>query len=53
MLGAILVRCFEHGRAVLCAKHKEIKTVFDSRSIAPESLHEAMFREHFSGELNL
>jgi hypothetical protein len=38
---------------VLCAKRKELKTGFDSRSIAPESLHETMFREHFSGELKL
>jgi hypothetical protein len=37
----------------MCAKRKEIKTAFDSRSIAPESLHETMFREHFSGELKL
>jgi hypothetical protein len=37
----------------LCATCKEFKTAFDSRSIAPESLHETMFREHFSGELKL
>jgi hypothetical protein len=51
-LGAILVRFSGTARAALCAKRKEIKTAFDSRSIAPESLHETMFREHFSGELN-
>jgi hypothetical protein len=32
---------------------KEINTAFDSRGIAPESLHETMFREHFSGERKL
>jgi hypothetical protein len=48
-LGAILGRFSGTGRAVLCAKRKEIETAFDSRSIAPESLHEAMFREHLSG----
>jgi hypothetical protein len=41
-LGALLVRFSGTGRAVLCAKRKEIKTAFDSRSIAPESLHETM-----------
>jgi hypothetical protein len=51
--GAILVRCSGTRRAVLCAKRKEIKTAVDSRSIAPESLHGTMFREHFSGELKL
>jgi hypothetical protein len=51
ILGAILVRCSSMGRAVLCAKHKETKTAFDSRSIARESLHETVFREHFFGEL--
>ena len=53
ILGAISGRFSGSGRAVLCAKHEEIKTAFDSRSIAPESLHETMFREHFSGELKL
>jgi hypothetical protein len=53
ILGAILGRLSGTGRAVLCAKHKEIKTAFDSRSVAPESLHETMFPEHVSGELKL
>jgi hypothetical protein len=34
------------GPLCVCAKRKEFKTAFDSRSIAPESLHETMFREH-------
>jgi hypothetical protein len=53
ILGAILGRFSGTGRAVLCAKHKEIKTAVDSRSISPEILHETMFREHLSGELKL
>jgi hypothetical protein len=39
-------------RAVFFAKRKEITTASDSRSIAPESLHGTMLREHFSGEFS-
>jgi hypothetical protein len=52
ILGAILVRFSGTGRAVLCAKRKEIKTAFDSRRIAPESPHGTMFREHFPDNSN-
>ena len=47
--GAILGWFLGAGGAVLCAKRKEINTAFVSQSIAPKSLHETMFREHFSG----
>ena len=53
ILGAIFGRFSGTGRAALCEKRREIKTAFDSRSIAPESLHETMFREHFPGKLKL
>jgi hypothetical protein len=45
---AILGWFLAAGGAVLCAKRKEINTGFVLQSIAPKSLHETMFREHFS-----
>jgi hypothetical protein len=49
IFGAILGRFSGTGRAALCAKRKDIKAAFDSRSIARESLDETMFCEQFSG----
>jgi hypothetical protein len=47
-LGAILWWFSGARGAVLRAKREEIKRAFVSQSIDPESLHEAMFREHVS-----
>jgi hypothetical protein len=45
--GAVFGRCSGTGRALVCAKRKEAKTAFDSRSITPESPHGTMFRRRF------
>jgi hypothetical protein len=50
ILGAMVGRCSGTDRAVLRTKRNEIETAFDSRSIAPESPHGTVFREHFSRE---
>jgi hypothetical protein len=51
--GAMLGWFSGAGGAVLCAKREDIDTALVSQSIAPQSLHETMFHEHFSWKLKL